>query len=829
VSAPRRLAVVLVGASILAGSFVTIAYFYLQLSIQRRTGEQRIPGLASQVEIGFDDWAIPSIEAESDPDLFRAQGYVHASERLWQLELFQRIARGRLAEIFGESAVDADILIRTLDLWGAAGVTVEAMDPADVALLQAYAEGVNARIDTWRGPWPPEFLVLGIEPESWSVRASLAIGKIMSLDLSGWGTELSRIDALARLPESRRGLVRPSYPDWGPTILQDPAAELRPVGVGPGLSVETRTRPDASQHAVVVGGGPAPTGGRTASKRRDPIRFLATFGLHASNSWAVGGSRTADGAPLLANDMHLSLRAPSTWYLNVLHGGPGGIHAAGLSIPGAPGVVVGLNRGVAWGFTNAMLDDADFVVESVNLDASMYFADSEWRAFERREETIRVRGRPELVTHTVRSTRRGPVITDVVPSGGLTLSLLWTPAGADGAADGLLAMNRAETAEAFRDALERFRSPHQNVIYATTGGELGYRLAGSVPLRGSADAGAPIPFQDLPFGWTGRWPADSMPELRAPVSDFLASANNLQARALFGRIGVDYPLPFRARRIVDRVSAAGDWTVDDMRRLQLDTYSLWAERLLPRAIAAARRIGATAVASALEGWDRTVTTASPEAGWFHVWLYRLRELIATDELDDGGWFPDTALDSILAAGDDGWVDDIRTPVRETLEGLEDEAMRTAVRVVRGRAWGEIHGERSAHTLGALAWLDRILRLNIGPYPSPGGRHTVRPDDPERWAPLDSTSWAPPFVGEYGPSERFVAHLVEGDPIGHFLLPTGQSGNPLDPHYRDMSRHWIEAELVPIGLDPTRRRTRESSRLRLVPIGEGRAPGSARSR
>ncbi len=801
----RRVSALIASGILVVGVAVTAGFFYLQRSLQPRSGSVAIAGLTAPVTVEFDKWAIPWIRAANDLDAARAQGFVHASERLWQLEFFHRIARGRLAEVFGEPMLETDRLLRTLDLWGGAARELAGVSPFERAVLRAYADGVNARIASWRGPWPPEFLLLGIDPDAWSPQSSLAIGRILALDLSGWRTELSRTSALARLGSDRRSSLEAGYPAWGPTITQGPPPEG-------GTPPRARSVGSGTDSAVVASARLAPLRGDAVGV--DPLRFLSTFAVHASNSWAVGGSRTADGHPLLANDMHLALRAPSTWYLNSIVASESDQAVAGLSIPGAPGVVVGLNRHLAWAFTNAMVDDADFVVEAVNLDGSMYRDPDGWKSFEIREETIHIRGRAAPEIWPVRSTARGPVITDIVRAGGLTLSLLWTGFEPRGAVSALLDMNRASDADGFERAVERFRSPHQNVIFATTDDQIGYRMSGSVPIRGPGQGAVPISFERLPNGWPGFWPPDSMPALRNPSSDYLVSANNLQSWAAFGRVGVDYPAPFRARRIEDRVSRATGWTVDHMRDLQIDSYSLWAERLRPRAVAAARRAGADSLATVLERWNLRTEIDAIGAAPFYVWLYRLRELIVSDEFDqDDGWFPDLAFLEILASADSPWVDDPRTAVVESLDRLEEEAARTAASVV-GRVWGDVHRERSAHPLGRIAILDRIFRFHVGPYPARGGRHTVRPDDPSLRSRLDSAAWALPTLGEYGPSQRFVAHLGPDGPRGYFLLPTGQAGNPLDPHYRDMAEIWASSPLIEVTLD--RRPEAPRSVLRLTP-------------
>jgi penicillin amidase len=809
------------GLILLAGAAVTLAYFYLRGSIQPHEGQLELQGLDAGVSVGFDEFAIPIIEAATESDLYRAQGFVHASERLWQLELFQRIARGELSEIFGDAAVETDRLIRTLDLWGAAETSLTALGPAERALLDAYAEGVNARMDSWRGPWPPEFIVLGIEPRRWSPQATAAIGRIMALDLSTWRTELNRIRASARLPVEKNAELETGYPAWGPTILQDGPAEEAANGIFPSpafpTAVRVPPRPEWDDAA-----GRAIAGVAESSGSWNPLDFLSGFGLTSSNSWAISGTRTADGHPIVASDMHLSLRAPATWYINGLHARRGGLHVVGLSIPGAPGVVVGYNRYLAWAFTNGMVDDADFAIETVNLDGSAYRSGDGWVPFDTRREMIRVRGRNDPIVQEVRETERGPVISDVVPSGGLTLSLLWTGHYPVTEMPGLLRMNRARTKEEFDQAVQLLRSPHQNVIYATTGGDLGYRLSGSVPRRAGFEGAQPISIREVGAEvWNGFWPPDSMPSrMDSPPTGFIASANNLQSSAVYGVVGTDYPLPLRARRIVDRLEGSTRWTLEGVGELQRDTRSLWAERLLPRAIAAARRVGETSLASELAAWDTDVRIESSEATLFHVWLYMLRERLAADEWegDSGGWFPDGAFLRILEAGQGAWVDDIRTPELETLEELEDETMRSAISHAAGRPWGEVHRERSRHPLGEVEWLNRLFRFHVGPYPGPGGPFTVRPDDPHRWRSLDSTSWTLPIVSEYGPSERFVVRLAPDGPLGFFLLPTGQSGNPLSRHYRDMMYRWPSGDLIEVPLELTASPLRSVSTLQLEPTG-----------
>lgn len=803
-----RLAIVLAGALFLSASLVTIAYFYLRSSEQRLEGTIEVSGLRDPVTVVMDSFAIPHVYANSEHDLFFAQGFLHASERLWQMEMFRRVARGRLAELFGEQALGADRLLRTLDLWGAAERSVEVLGADARGILEAYVAGVNARIASWSGPLPPEFVILGIEPEPWEMLATVAIGKIMAFDLSAWRTELARFHAHEILPPEKAAYLPPSYPSWGATILRDSFPVLFQRAPSEGRADDVARRPYEAADAA----------GRLEWDRAYEI--LARLGFHASNAWAVGRDRTAHGGSLLASDMHLGLDAPAKWYLQALHAEETGYHVAGVSLPGAPGIVVGYNRDVAWGFTNGMTDDMDFSIEAVNPDGTAYRDGEGWTEFLVSSDTIRVRGRETPVVHPVRRTVRGPVITDVLPPVGATatLSVLWVADRGTTEIEGLLRMNRATGADEFDAAIQAFDSPQQNVVYATSDGTIGYRLSGTVPLHLNADGSLPIAFDRIGDWRSSFWPPSSLPSGRDPDEGFIATANNLQAPNLFGLLGSDYAPPFRAGRISERLATGWRWTWEEMAALQLDTHSELADRVGSRATAAAHRAGKDSAAVLLEAWDRNVDLDSRAASLFYAWFYRLRELVAGDEFLGQPWkdFPTMAFVRILEEGDSPWVDDVRTDTLETLAGWEERAIRDAIQTTGMRAWGELHAERSVHTLGQSALIERVFRLNVGPYPSAGGPNTVRPDDYARWSPLDSTSWTPPYVGDYGPSERFVAVMGEEGGTGYLLLPTGQSGNPFSAHYRDMSRRWSEPRLIPVPLSRREAEARAVRRLELRP-------------
>lgn len=832
--ARERLTSAAAAAVLLAGAAVTAGWFHLRTAVPAMSGSRHLPDVREEVRIRSGEFAIPRVDAASEHDLFFAQGWLHASHRLWQMELLRRTARGTLSELFGERALPADRLLRTLDLWAAAGRHVRALPAGDRAALEAYAAGVNAWLSRRDGALPPEFVLLGAEPEPWTPRASAAVGKVMALDLSAWHRELSRYHAARRLPEPKRSLLRPRYPGWGPTVLAPAGHRRRGLGADEGAARSPGR--EAGGEPARPGPARSGTGDGAAPRGSDPFELLAGRGLGASNSWVVSGRRTRSGRPMVANDMHLDLRAPPVWYVVSLRARSSGLEAAGLSLPGAPGVVVGFNRRVAWTFTNGMVDDMDFAVETVGPEGSRYREDGGWRAFAVRPETIRVRDRDRPVVHRVRETVRGPVVSDAVPELETPLSAQFLARRRTSELRGLLAMNRAGGPEDLDRAIGRFDSPQQNVLWAATDGTVGYRLSGRVPRRPGWAGHLPVAAEVMGEGWPGTWPADSMPAAVFPPGDttwpgFLASANNLQARDLFGVLGVDYPLPFRARRIVDRLGARRAWTPEGLHRLQHDTWSLLADRLLDRAIAAARRAGEDSAARVMAAWDGRVEVGARGAGVFYAWAHRLRSLVAADEYratEEWGYFPMGALLRLLEEGREeyagSWFDDVRTDTLETPAGLEERAIREAARATGLRRWGELHTETQTHPLGRVPWLDRLIGFDVGPHPSPGAPRTVRSDDYRRWLGVDSTSWRPPWRGDYGPSEHLVVELRRDGPAAGVLLPAGQSGVPFDPHYRDMAGRWRSGgPLIPLRL-PSGTREEDAGRLlRLLPDASGETP------
>ncbi|HYJ79733.1 MAG TPA: penicillin acylase family protein [Longimicrobiaceae bacterium] len=801
----KKLAYVLLGLLALVAVALAVGRCYVGRAEADPGRNAVLPGLSGPVEVWRDSLGVPHVWAANEMDLFRAMGYVHAQDRLWQMELFRRVADGRMAEVLGGGLVDTDKFLRTVGMGRAAAENERALDPGQRALLQAYADGVNAWITSRPGPLPPEFLALRTEPEPWTVRNSLSIAKIMAWDLAEWNLGLDLQRATEAVGPELAADLYPRYPDDGLTIL---GADAQWEGRGTAGPPPAQARRTDEPAAPPTAGTPIPRLPALAAHLLDGVSIA-----RASNSWVIGGGRTKSGKPILANDMHLALRAPSIWYLAAIHGG--GIEATGMTLPGVPVIVAGHSRHVAWAYTNAMVDDVDFFVEEVDsANPRRYRTGDGWADFAARPETIRVKG-GEPVVHVVRSTRHGPVLTDVEErGGGRVMAMRWTAQDPSTEVVALLGMNRATSAEEFMQAIRGFSNPHQNVVFADADGTIGYWMAGRVPLRASGDGVLPARGWTGEGEWNGWLSFDQHPHVVNPADGFIVTANNRQVGPEYPHlITTDWAEPYRAMRIREMVEAGTGFTAGDVARQQMDVRDAFARRHLPHAVRAAQLAGDSAALRELRGWNGEARADSRAAALFYTWFEALRTRVGNDEYRDHEvYFPRAALERVLARGGGAWVDDVSTPAVETLDGLSADAMREAVRVAGGRTWGELHPTRIDHPLGVVKVFDSALGLNIGPFPNGGSPHTV--------AVAGYGARQPPFRNGYGPSQRHVVDMADVDGSGGFVIPTGQSGLPTSRHYQDQTPMWRTGRLWLIPLDRGKAQARRVSRMVLTPV-EGR--------
>jgi len=740
-------------------------------------GTAAVPGLRAEVEVLWDSLGIPHIFAGTIEDAYRAQGMVHARDRLWQMEFFRRVAAGRLSEVLGEATLDSDRFLRTLGMGRVAERAVGTLDSETREYLEAYTEGVNHAIEHWRGPLPPEFLVLRFRPEPFTIEDALAIERIMAWDLTSYGKDLNEASLIAALPPELYARVRTADPPGGTTIL----GGLRGLGSptepahGAGASMEPEVSPPAS---ALSGSLPQLLAAARAPEALPPL-LNAASASRASNAWVVGGERSASGSPLVANDMHLALNRPTLFYLVGLHAP--GLDVVGMSIPGAPSVVAGRSGAVAWGYTNANVDDTDFYLEQVDpTDTTRYMTPEGSEPFRQRVEVIRVSGRDLPDTLVVRETRHGPIMTPVEARlGGELVALRWVAHDDSSSVPAVMKMNRAEGVEEFIEALRGFRTLHQNVVFADTAGRWGYWMAGRVPLRGTAR-----PPVGVLQGWTGEgdWqgylPFDEHPHAREPEAGFVVTANNRQSADSIGDLispGLWAP-PYRAEQITRLVEGSAQHDVASMHAIQLDVVTLRGVRFRQDAAEGFREAGLNDVADLLEVWDGEASIDRIEPTLFQGWYDGVRRALGREVWGPGGG-------SVGAPAVDRWI------AEGLPEGVSAAAAGEAMDGTGAVPWGDLHTLRLDHPLSAVPILQRLFGFARSGIPIPGTGETVRV------ASYSRTGEG--LVVTHGASQRHISDM--GEPAGHFILPGGQSGYPASPHADDQLTGWLGGELVALPL------------------------------
>lgn len=756
-----------------------VGYLWMRQSLPQVDGALTLSGLKAPVEIVRDRHGVPHIYAGSVEDAQFALGFVHAQDRLWQMEMSRRVGNGRMSEILGPATLDADKFLRTLGVRRSAEATLKNLNAETLSLLDAYSAGVNAFLQQRSGPLPPEFLLTGAVPEPWQPGDSLAWIKMMAWDLgANWRNELLRMRLAKKLTTAQIGEFLPPYPGDAPLAIADFAVLYRQL--------------DASKLASIE------------------IPGLAEGG--ASNNWVVAGGRATGGKPLLANDPHLGLGAPAVWYF--AHLSAPGFEAIGATLPGVPGIVLGRNQRIAWGFTNTSPDVQDLYIERVDA-AGQVLTPHGWQKIAARSEVIKVKGQPD-VTLTVRESRHGPLISDVfMPAaealpGNFALALAWTALREDDlSAQAIGKIARAANWKEFLDALREFHSPQQNMVYADIDGNIGFIAPGRIPLRkpeNDLKGQAPAPGWDAKYDWTGFLPFEELPQVYNPASGFVVTANHkIVPEGYPHYITSEWYPPYRARRIEQLLTATGKHALASFAKMQGDTLSLQVQEILPLLL---KTQGASDEARQtlrqLSNWHGEMAAERAEPLIVSAWLRELSRLIYADELGelfDGSWEHRAPfMFNVLADrnGQGRWCDNVNTPAQETCAELLPRALELALADLKRRygedrgkwRWGEVHFARSEHRpFGKHAQLARLFDITV---PSPGDTYTV---DVGRNYLNDHSA---PFVNRQAASLRAIYDFADLDK-SLYMHSTGQSGNLLSLLYRNFSEPWARVEYIPMSM------------------------------
>jgi penicillin amidase len=814
VSTPRRspgrsiflsLALVLTIAVV---CLVGYAYFTARSALPQLDGTVGVKGLQSAVNVVRDGHGVPAIEAGNLQDLFFAQGYVTAQDRLWQMDVMRRFGAGELSEILGPDLLKVDREQRILGLRAAAKKSIAMASSRDRAYLDAYANGVNAFIGGHSRSLPIEFRILQYRPKSWQAEDSIVIANQMVKDLNFYTfmDTMSREKILAKLgPELTSDLyVNRSWHDRPPTVMRENIGEQK--NQGDSDDEDDDDDEDAPDNAVTQRGN-----GLEVWTHRAPEA------VNGSNDWVVSGAHTVTGKPLLSNDMHLGHQMPNLWY--EAHLKADGIDVAGVTLPGMPFVIVGHNQRIAWGFTNVGPTVADAYIENFNAQG-VYQTPQGWLQPEHREELIRVKGKPD-VTLDVKITRHGPIISELIPGETRQVALRWTLY--DGLHMPFFDVDTAQNWNDFCKAFAQLDAPGQNVVYADVDGNIGYHATGHVPIRASGDGSLPVSGADDAHEWTGYIPFDNLPNIYNPPSGVIGTAN--------GRITPDdYPYsisasweaPWRTARIYHTLESGRKFSSGDMLALQNDVQSendlLAAERFVYAVDHASKPSPrARQAADLMRNWDgRMLATAAaptiavraqaeltrlllePRLGpapedpeqqkgtlsWkTYTWQMRSVWLQNVMQHQPKRWLPEKYpnYDELLAAAVEATVNDPDAPKDLT-----------------AWHWGAVNTVDIEHpVLGKIPLLGRWTAPGVNQQSGSG--YTVKA-----------------VMRHHGPSERFTANLADLDQ-STLNTVTGQGGNFMSPFYMDQWKAWYEGSTFTLPFTPQAVQTSSAHHLTLQPV------------
>ncbi|MFJ7374894.1 penicillin acylase family protein [Lysinibacillus capsici] len=726
-------------------------------------GELAVTILDQDVTVTRDEKGVPHIFAKTDADLYRAQGYVQAQDRLFQMDLARRQASGRLSEIIGEATINTDKHFRTFSLRDAAEKSLAAYDDESKQVLEWYAEGVNAFIAQAKesNTLSYEFALLGYEPEEWTVVDSLTIGKYMAYDLGGnWNTLAFRHWALQNFDEEKAKELFIKYPENASAIIE--ANIQNPVAVAGQFSAEML-----------------------------PNEF------NGSNNWVVSGDKTKSGTPILADDPHLGLSTPSIWYQMHLQSPQQNV--SGVIFAGIPGIILGHNDEIAWGVTNVGPDVQDLYIEIPNPDNPTQFRyDGKWEQAEVRDESIKVKD-GETVDFEVVVTRHGPIMTDLAfkdtePTA--QFSMQWTALQPTAELRAVLGFNKAKTWSDFEKALEDFKAPAQNFVFASKDGTIAYKANGQIPIRKQGEGQLPVPGDSSDYGWEGFIPWDELPTLVNPKEGFIATANNQV-------IGEDYPYhitdfwaqPYRFERIKEVLEANDAITVEDMMALQMDQHNLYAREFLPDLLTSLKekdQDGKYAeIIAMLEKWDMVDAKESGAPLVFHTLMIKLQEVLFKNQMPEDMYgimygkfnITDQLLRTAYSGEKSIWIEEqggidetIYKAFELTIAQLEDQFGKNSSKW----QWGDYHQLTFDHTLGSASPI-LAAYFNAKKVPIGGSKVTVQAADNDLAGNVD-----------HGASWRFVVDVGDLSSAYHIVGP-GQSGHVKSDWYQDQVLDWANGD------------------------------------
>ncbi|MDI6767725.1 MAG: penicillin acylase family protein [Bacteroidota bacterium] len=781
-----------VGASILV-ILIAVAIFLYHLvtkSFPVTKGEIALQGLQTKVDIYRDEYGVPHIEARNEHDLMFAAGYVHAQDRLWQMDLTRRAGQGRLSEILDTATIKFDMLLRTLELAPVAETLYQYLHPNSRRLLADYAEGVNEFISTHKGKYPIEFDILNYDPEPWKPQHSLLLARLLAWELNfAWWVDLTYAEIATLVsPEKFQQIL------IGSTNFSD--KQQRSIGVN-----------EINNYLQLV---------RSYREYFNKGPFVS-----GSNAWVIDSSKSFSGKPILANDPHLLVSLPSKWY--EVHLSAPGWNVAGVTIPGIPLVIVGHNDSIAWGFTNAMIDDADFFIEQIDsLKPNNYRFKNESRPMKVKECVIHVGKSDSVVIHT-RSTHHGPIINDVHKKS--IISMRWTGFDVSDEVLGFYRINRALNAVEFEEGLKQLTVPGQCAVYADVKGNIGCWFAGRIPIRGKHDGTLPLNGSNGEDEWRGFVSFEKLPKLWNPPDGIIISANqNISDKNISYYISNLWEPEERYNRILDLLSLE-KISAQDCQQFQQDVVSYYCRDLTKHVLQAFESDSATEpilneALVYLRNWDYRCTPSDIASTIINMFFIRLLHNLYEDELGKEVFhdflyslvIPYRVTSKLLQKDNSPWFDDVTTDTIETKGMIVRKSFIDAVNELKAAhgtemktwQWGKVHEVLFQHPLGSRQPLDKVF--NIGPFSVGGSEQTIF---------KGAFQLNKPFNLFAGPSMRQIIDLAQPK-SAYMIITLGQSGQPLHKHYDDQVSLWLNGGYRYVTIDWSKIKNMDLKHLILKP-------------
>ncbi len=781
----KVLKIVAIVLIVLAVGLYVFYQVFFRSAVPGYSGTVELAGLSSPVEVRTDGYGVAHLFAENEHDLFFAQGYVTARERMFQMDMTRLAGRGELSTLFGEATLDTDKYLKTLGFYRTARAEYATMPAPEREIIDAYTAGVNAYLTSVKR-LPREYAILGTKPEPWLPEDSVVVGTLMAYSL----TRSVKADLLLYAIGRKAGpeilkLITPSYPDFAPTVSLGPD---RATGTDAAGTVALTSAP-----AGLVKGFPS---------------SLFVPEVPASNWMIFAPSRTTTKKAIFTGSPDLEPKIPALFYL--IHLSCPGYNVIGGSTPGAPGVnVLGFNGAIAWSTVNGRVDELDYFIEKINPDnPNQYLTETGYQDFELVDETLKIKTKEGITEKklTVKISRHGPMISDVIPEAPANTAMEWVGFEPAGVFPGFLALNRAQNFDEFRAALSGIRTPTLNVGYADVNGNIGYQYITRVPIRKEGDGTLPVPGWDGQYDWTGFIPFEELPYDYNPAKGYLAAFNNLPKQTPYSM--TNYYLFERAMRFDEIMKAKETVSPDDAHGLQTDNGSAVAERWVPYITAACGKTPELKKALTLfDGWDFAIDKKSGAAALFNAFYFRMMKNTIADEIGDDLfndlsapyliYMIDLTLTRNMGNRDFVLFDDVTTPdVRENQDDIILKSMREAADELSDRLggdpdewrWGDIHTMRFEHPMGK-----KLPFFNLSPIPTAGDDFTINAGLWDNTHPFDMKSGG------------VIRMIVDFSNIENstFISPPGQSGLLKSPHYGDQAEIWADGGQIPMHFETAR--------------------------